>query len=353
MLYLQSFIRTPDVPRLRAPSLLSDKTNAPSFRPRRIESKKVLGLRVTKAAATVALTPASTCAQVDVLQSFVPFPSSDEDEEDEGDTLPPSSSSTHVENGLKRPLPTETRRKRCQVLPAESCHGAAPRRRSVPLASPKPRPAAASPPIIVPSSKRPKKSRRAVADMQFAADVHRSILRGLRAHEDVAMAVDGFADVLREQDRELADRLSRGLRDQGCSPVLIEGCAHHAPPSVEVTKIEIGIPLPEGDVVMDGVIVAGRAAGAAQLAPPSIRTSSPPHSPPAHAPRSPSPPPTTVVSAPGSRVYEIPQLVAALHMRRQERAAKTRPQSLLMRPRVRTPSPLAAPVVVSADVSES
>jgi hypothetical protein len=125
--YLQSFIRADVVvvPRFKAPTL-TDKTNAqPSFRPRKIESKKGLGLRGIKAAATVALTPASTCTQGAVPQSFVPFPSSDEEGREEcGDASPRSSSSQYVENGLKRPLPMETRRKRCLMPPAQSCHGA-------------------------------------------------------------------------------------------------------------------------------------------------------------------------------------------------------------------------------------
>jgi hypothetical protein len=226
------------------------------------------------------------------------------------------------------------------------------------LVVPKARPAAASPANVAPSPKRPKKSRRAVADMQFAADVHRSILCCMRAHEDGAMAIDSAGDapdVLREQDRALADRLSKGLRDQGCSPVLIEGSGAYALPSVEITKVDVAVSLPESDAIMHAVDAAGRTADAAPLAidPCMSGTAASLPSTSAQSPRSPTPSPSVAIPAPGSRVYEMPQLIAALHMRRHERAARTRPQSSpASRTRARTPSPLAAAFVVTAGASD-
>jgi hypothetical protein len=125
MYYVQSFIRTQDAPRAMV-SMLGDKTNAPLLRPRKLESRKGLGLRGAKAAPTVALTVSTGAHDNAQPQSFVPFPSSTCDGDEDGEEVVdmPVSSAGHAENALKRPLPVESRRKRCQTPLSQSGHGA-------------------------------------------------------------------------------------------------------------------------------------------------------------------------------------------------------------------------------------
>lgn len=184
----------------------------------------------------------------------------------------------------------------------------APRRRSIAIASPRPRPAAAAPPVVVaPVAKRAKKSKRAVADMQFTADIHRSIVASLRTR-DTATTQD--------PDRELAERLLRGLREQGCSPALLD-----AEIEVEARQVEADPDVAMADVVAEPELAAPVASlPLSSLSPPSP-------------PRTPSPAQTD-----GQRVYALPQLVAIMHIRRHERAAKSRPPAR----KARVSSPLAA-----------
>ncbi|KAI0321310.1 hypothetical protein OF83DRAFT_1168554 [Amylostereum chailletii] len=363
-------------------STLSDKTNAPTptmcVGPSSKQTTRGIGLRgVHKAAPTVALTSAnvssapahdgSSKTSARSSHNFVPFPSTpDADwalyafEDTAADPFagPASSitSAAHVENALKRPLPSqETRRKRCQVPPAQSSHGAAPRRRSVVVASPRPRLATST--AGAPTAKRPKKNKRVVADMQFTADVHRSIMHSMRVDEDCKMAVDGEVDVLLAQDKALVDRLWKSLREQGCSPVLIDGSSSTS----KVVKVEAkdGV---EADVVMDGVVaespvveLAPAKSSVVSLPIPPAPTCPPPSPPtvvtcpPAATTPSPSPPRSTPPPSPlsGPRVYRMPQLVATMIMRHRERTVgKGRPPSPTSRGRVKIPSPLSKTTVV-------
>ena len=149
--------------------------------------------------------------------------------------------------------------------------------------------------------------------MQFTADVHRSILASLRSREAAQMAVEGAQD----QDRELADRLLRGLREQGCSPALLDA----AEAETETRQVEV-----DNDVAMTDAVAEP------ELAAPVASLPSPPSP-----PRTPSPP-AQAPAADGQRVYALPQLVAIMHIRRHERTAKSRPPA--RKPRVL--SPLAA-----------
>ena len=126
------------------------------------------------------------------------------------------------------------------------------------------------------------------------------------------MAVEGAQD----QDRELADRLLRGLREQGCSPALLDA----AEIEQESRQVEA-----DNDVAMTDAVAEP------ELAAPVASLPSPPGP-----PRTPSPP--AQAPADGQRVYALPQLVAIMYIRRHERTAKSRPPA--RKPRVL--SPLAA-----------
>jgi hypothetical protein len=179
-----------------------------------------------KASATVAVT--STTA----LRSWKPLPSVSLDSSQRGENVvvfPTTSASepTAVPDpppGLKRPLPTETRRRRSGALIPPSARGSA----TV---------------VTRPVAKRPRKSKRVLADLQFTASVHRSII-ALHAETECrrsmtlgtgadAMDTDdgsGFRDAmlarvgeeLRGLDHQLVVRLAQRLRMGGFASTLMD-----------------------------------------------------------------------------------------------------------------------------------
>ncbi|KZV62751.1 hypothetical protein PENSPDRAFT_238863 [Peniophora sp. CONT] len=157
--------------------------------------------------------------------------------------------------------------------------------------------------------------------MQFTADVHRSIIASLRTRDAAQMALDATQNTSASQDRELAHRLLTGLRDQGCSPALLDAALAEAEP--ERRQVEADVDVAMEDIVAETI-----------LADPFASLPSPPSP-----PRTPSPPAQAPADA--QRVYALPQLVAIMHIRRHERTAKSRPPAR----KARVSSPLAAVTV--------
>ncbi|KAI0066298.1 hypothetical protein BV25DRAFT_1821227 [Artomyces pyxidatus] len=386
---IQSLFRRKDVRGSHAspPLGLSDKTNAPlpqdasvastsSTKGKASHAPRIVLGGLSKSSPTVALTNAiasrtsphlphiSDLSPSDAhVRNHIPFPSSVEDEPilplcDEDDTLPIEplpTSSCLVENQLKRPLPVETKRRRCQTPLSPSSHGAAPRRRTTNPSSARVRSLIALT-VGTPSAKRPKRSKRAIADLQFTETVHRSITSHLKqstrmitAEEDVAMEIADErdrAEALRDQDRRLAGRLMKHLLDAGHAPARLDGCAGMGSAIVSpLTEFEL---CPEADIVMDVDISVLEPIDSSPPLPtqtilakhvhrlPPVPTSLPPP-PPSLAPSLngpilairpppsrvavPSAPPTPP-ALPDSRVYTMSQLVATLILRHGDRTSE-------------------------------
>ena len=339
---------------------LGDKTNVMPPRPSAVKSAKAdFGppprFASRKASATVALT--STTA----LRTWKPIPSTPLDfsqrEENAvpfptapaGEQAPPH----HTPVVLKRPLPVEARR-----------------RRSGALVPPSARASAAV--VVRPVAKRPRKSKRVLADLQFMASVHRSIIalnvetqstRSVNTDMDVdAMNVeDGsgskptvVAARAREElcgmDQELVARLAHRLYAGGFASSLMEANL--------VTESEIRPPLhgpQEGtrapppspemdpgvyamDVIPDslpaslGSAFTPRLPPTASMPPPPLGDSPPPSTPPGLVSPRASPPPSSE-----KRVYTMPQLVATHIMRLHERGGARTPNFYPRPPRLGSP----------------
>ena len=320
-----------------------------------------------KASATVALTsttalrtwkPLST-TPLDYSQreeNVIPFPSAPT-----GEQTPPH----HTPVVLKRPLPVETRRRRSGALVPASAR-------------------ASTAVVARPVAKRPRKSKRVLADLQFMASVHRSIIAShaeARNSRIVTMgtgmdAMDveeglvgrGTAEVgtregLHSLDEQLVTRLAQRLRSGGFSSPLMDA----SPAIKNDQQVELRVPregtrapppspeMDSGECTMDVT---------PDPLPVSLMSSCMPRTPPVNSmPPPPSPPPSTSLgkslppsSPPGlvsprvpaevsaeKRIYTMPQLVAAHIMRLHERGNARMPS---LHPRApRSCSPLCEAVV--------
>ena len=179
-----------------------------------------------KASATVALTSTTALRTWKPLptmhldysqreENVIPFPSASI-----GEQSPPH----HTPVVLKRPLPVETRRRRSGALIPASA------RTSTAV-------------VVRPVAKRPRKSKRVLADLQFTASVHRSIIAlhvetrnsrvattdtGVDAmdvekgHVGRDMAVVGAREEFHGLDQQLVARLAQRLRSGGFSSPLMD-----------------------------------------------------------------------------------------------------------------------------------
>ncbi|KAI0261752.1 hypothetical protein BC834DRAFT_427168 [Gloeopeniophorella convolvens] len=322
----------------------SDKTNAMPLRRSATAPVKAAGnppprFPSRKASATVALTSTTASrtgkphspALMDPSQrseNVIPFPTASAEEHTTAHDPPP---------GLKRPLPAETRR-----------------RRSGALMPPTGRPSSATV-VARPVAKRPRKSKRVLADLQFTATVHRSIIalhletdgeRSCTTEADLdVMNVDNDSgegegeggmlarvrEELRGLDHQLVARLAQRLRTGGFASMLID-----AGPTKEDSKLLPSLiplegtrappPSPETDN-MDVMLDSPPASPAASIASrrlPSTPTTPPPPSVDLAAPRTPPglvsprvPPPLPAEK----RIYTMPQLVATHILRLRERGS--------------------------------
>ena len=308
-----------------------------------------------KASATVALTSTTalrswkqlSSTPIDTLQqreeNAVPFPTTPPCEQIPPHDPPP---------GLKRPLPVEARRRRRGALVPPSAR-------------------ASSTVTIRPIAKRPRKSKRVLADLQFMASVHRSIVAfhsGSGSHEALDTGVDAMnvdegpgsrddfgARVRRELlglDQQLVARLVLRLRAGGFASTLMD-----ARPAKELSQLlQSPLPLegtrapppsPEMDSGVDAMDVTPDLLPASLITSPHVF-----HLPPL--PTLPPPPPPLGNSAPPSFspglvsprvppqvptekvIYTMPQLVATHILRIHERGART-PSSHPRTPRTRSP----------------
>lgn len=356
--------------RLRA---LGDKTNALPSRPSAAKPAKADFSRPPrfasqKASATVALTSTTALrtwkpvpsAPIDFSQqeeNAIPFPTALAGEQPPGH---------HTPVVLKRPLPVEVRR-----------------RRSGALVPPSARASAAV--VVHPVAKRPRKSKRVLADLQIMASVHRSIIalhtetqNRRRVHVDMGADVmdvedgSGSKDAVAARAREdlygldqqlvarLADRLCAGgfasaLMDANLETVSDLRLPLHVPQ--EGTRAPPPSPEKEPgvyamDVTPDPLPVSLGSSYTLRL-PPAV-TMPPPPPPSLHPPRGNSPPPPSyppglisprASSAPPAekRVYTMPQLVATHIMRLHERGGARTPNFYPRAPRLC--SPLREPLV--------
>jgi hypothetical protein len=317
-----------------------------------------------KASATVALTSTTALrtwkpipsASMDFSQreeNAIPFPTAPAGEQ------PPAH---HTPVVLKRPLPVEVRRRRSGALVPPSAWGSA----AV---------------VVLPVAKRPRKSKRVLADLQFMASVHRSIIAlhaetQNRRHVNVGTGVgamdvedgSGSQDVTAARATEdlsgldqqlvaqLADRLYAGgfaspLVDANLETNLETERSLRLPLHVPQEGTRAPPPSPEMepgvyamDVAPDPLPVSLGSSYTHRL-PPSATMPPPPSPPP---PRGNSPPPPT--SPPGlvsprvlsetpaeKRVYTMPQLVATHIMRLHERGGSRTPNLHSRAPRLCSP----------------
>jgi len=308
-----------------------------------------------KASATVALT--STTA----LRTWKPLVSSPPDSSQEENVIPFPSASAGEQHSAhhtpivhKRPLPVEARRRRSGALIPASARTSA----TV---------------VVRPVAKRPRKSKHVLADLQFMASVHRSIIAlhavtqsrpSVNLDTDTAMDVEdgsGFRDVVvagvKEEfpgmDQELVTRLAERLRTGGLSSALMDTSAvtkddqrlqsyvpregtRAPPPSPEMEPGVYAM-----DVTPDP-LPASLPSSCADRVPPVPTMPPPPLPLPGHSPP-PSSPPGLVsprVQAeipPEKRVYTMPQLVATHIMRLHERGGPRVPSFHSRAPRKCSP----------------
>ncbi|KAN0107577.1 hypothetical protein V8E52_009992 [Russula decolorans] len=315
-----------------------------------------------KASATVALT--STTA----LRTWKPIPTMHLDySQREENVIPFPSAPTgeqsplhHTPVVLKRPLPVETRRRRSGALIPASAR-------------------ASTAVVVRPVSKRPRKSKRVLADLQFMASVHRSIIAlDVETRNSRIVATDTGVDVMdiekghvgrgaREElhglDQQLVARLAQRLRSGGfSSPLMDARLAIKNDRRVELHVPQEGTRAPPPSPEMDSGVCAMDVTP--DPLPVSLMSSCVPRTPPAYTmlpPPSPPPPtPSGNSPAPSSppglvsprvpaevsaekRIYTMPQLVAAHIMRLHERGNARTPS---LHPRApRSCSPLCEAVV--------
>lgn len=325
-----------------------DKTNAMPSRPSAVKPAKgdfsPPRFASRKASATVALT--STTA----LRTWKPIPSMPLDFSQREENVIPFPTAPageqppayHTPVVLKRPLPVEGRRRRSGALVPPSARASA----TV---------------VFRPVAKRPRKSKRVVADLQFMASVHRSITalhveaqsrRNVNANMALdAMDVEGAGSkeivVARARedlyglDQELVARLAHRLCNGGFASPLMDATlatesdvrpSLHAPregtrappPSPEMDPGAYGMDVtPDPLPVSLGSSYALLPPAAIMPPPPSpLRGDSPPpppSSPPGLVSPRASPPPSE------KRVYTMPQLVATHIMRLHERGGARMP----------------------------
>jgi len=327
-----------------------DKTNTMSLKPpvskhAKAECGPPPRFPSQKASATVALTSTTALRSWKPLDAFqgeenaVPFPTAPTCAHD-----PPP--------GLKRPLPVEARRRRSGALVPPSAR-------------------ASSTVLIRPIAKRPRKSKRVLADLQFMASVHRSIVAfhagSSRRHEGLDTGVDAMnvdegpgsrdnlgARELLGLDQQLVARLALRLRAGGLASTLMD--AHPAkelsqllPSPIPLEGTRAPPPSPEMDSGVDAMDVTPDLLPASLITsshvfrlpplptvlppppPPLLGNSAPPCSPPGLvSPRVPPQVPTEKV------IYTLPQLVATHIMRFHERGVRT-PSSHPRTVRARSP----------------
>ncbi|KAH9053735.1 hypothetical protein EDB87DRAFT_1650039 [Lactarius vividus] len=311
-----------------------------------------------KASATVALTSTTALRSWKPLSSTpldpirreenaIPFPTAPACERPPAHDPPP---------GLKRPHPIEARRRRSGALVPPSARASA----TV---------------VIRPVAKRPRKSRRVLADLQFMASVHRSIV-ALHAesesgrHEALDTGVDtmnvdngpgsrdnSVARVKRELcglDQQLVARLVLRLRAGGFastlmdarpakvpsqllpSPIPLEG-TRAPPPSPEmdsgVDAMDVTPdPLPVSPATSPRVFRLPPVPSVLPPPPPLLGKSAPPCPPPGLvSPRVPSQFPTEKL------IYTMPQLVATHILNLHERGSVRTPSPYPRTPRARSP----------------
>ncbi|THH10645.1 hypothetical protein EW146_g8305 [Bondarzewia mesenterica] len=364
MYHIQSFIRTAEYRRsLFASSLpFADSTNVsrnsgiPSARSKPPSNFKTWPKKVSP---TVALSNASASPHSEPSINLIPFPSTDDDSDSFSHT-----SSPDLPSRQKRSLPPDGRRRRCQIPPSHSAHSS--RRKTAALPA---RQRCSSEKSAGFRAKRSKHSKRAVADLQFTAAVHRSIVWRLKRQgdtvekeQDVDMNADVTGELIEAQERQLVDRLWQHLVDQGCSPVLLDGAAESNPSGSMATEgtvdtgKDVTMDVVSADVLTDALLPMSVPAptrtgtrrsvtypGVFLPPPPSVPPPLPPHhdsptlpdlsrSPPTSpvlVDITPTPPPSPTISptlpaqpvVPPPPVYTMPQLVATLIMRHRDRAA--------------------------------
>ncbi len=308
-----------------------------------------------KASATVALTSTTALRSWKHLSSMpldtsqreenvIPFPTAPACDQPPAHDPPPV---------LKRPLPIEARRRRSGALVPPSAR-------------------ASTTVVVRPVAKRARKSRRVLADLQFMASVHRSIvaLHAARRNEALDTGVDsmnvddgpGSRDdlvtrvkmELRGLDQQLAERLVSRLRAGGFASTLMdvrlaketnqflqsrmppEG-TRAPPPSPEmdsgVDAMDVTLdPLPVSSTTSRCVFRLPPVPTGLPPPPPLLGNSTPPCSPPGLvSPRVPPQVPTEKLE------YTMPQLVATHYLRLHERGGVRTPNLHPRTPRLRSP----------------
>ncbi len=290
-------------------------------------------------------------------ENVIPFPSSPAGEQ---------SSPHHTPVVLKRPLPVETRRRRSGALIPASAR-------------------ASTAVVVRPVAKRPRKSKRVLADLQFMASVHRSIIaldvetrnsRNVSVNTCVdtmdvedgpvgrGMVVAGVGEELHGLDQQLVARLAQRLRSGGfVSPLMDASLAMENDQQVQLHVPQEGTRAPPPSPEMDSGVYAMDVApdplpvslvSSCEPRTPPVSTMPPPPSPPLRpTPLGNLPPPS---SPPGlvsprvpaelsaeKRIYTMPQLVAAHIMRLHDRGSARMPSLLPRAPR--SCSPLCEAVV--------
>ncbi|KZP05889.1 hypothetical protein FIBSPDRAFT_903179 [Athelia psychrophila] len=183
-----------------------------------------------------------------------------------------------------------------------------------------------------PSTKRVRRtgSKRAKADMQFVALVHRSVVAALRlstrghshpqrmdvdsdlAEQETGTGKDADRDGLRGQDEELAQRLWTNLAESGCEPALFIPHSHLQPAPVPLLVLPPGLETPLSSPSADPVSMDVDGLAPTSSCPPTPATSPTSDS-------SPGPPSTPATPQP-PLVLTLSQLVAALILRHHLRA---------------------------------
>ena len=288
-------------------------------------------------------------------ENVIPFPSAPT-----GEQSPPH----HTPVVLKRPLPVETRRRRSGALVPASAR-------------------AYTAVVVRPVAKRPRKSKRVLADLQFMASVQRSILalhvetRNSRiatmdagvdpmdleeGHVGRDIVVVGAREELHGLDQQLVARLAQRLQSGGFSSLLMDTSLAMKNEQQESHVPQEGTRAPPPSPEMDSGVYAmdvtpdplpvSLMSSCVPRSPP-LSTMPPPPPPPPRTPLGNSPPPSSPpglvsprVSAEVSaekRIYTMPQLVAAHIMRLHERGSARTPS---LHPRAaRSRSPLCEAVV--------
>ncbi|KAH7905696.1 hypothetical protein BJ138DRAFT_1164311 [Hygrophoropsis aurantiaca] len=192
------------------------------------------------------------------------------------------------------------------------------------------------------SRKRPRKSRQQVADLQFMATVHRSLITCIRSGDgrisgcSVEEVGDSFTgEEVRAQDMLLASRLWQHLLDQGCTPVSLE--------DVPVASSDLR-PTTSSDSLSPAEMYVDHAE-----TPQSPLDSTPPRTPIESRRSSPPPPSPTLRHA---DVLSIPQLVAIMVLQHNDRSTiHTRPgwRSRRQKVEVQTTSPTSRCCVSSSN----